>query len=225
MSVDAVRGGVPASPDPSGMRQSYEVPGLTEAEASSDPFEQFDRWFADATEAGIKEPNAMTLATVDADGVPDARVVLLKGVGPDDGFRFYTNLRSRKAEELAAHAEAALVFYWDKLDRAVRIRGSVVPLDDAANDAYFASRPRGSQLGAWVSPQSAVIPGRSFLKEEQARREADFEGSDVPRPPHWGGYAVMPRVIEFWQGQPSRLHDRLRYERAGGGWTRVRLAP
>ncbi|BAM02340.1 pyridoxamine 5'-phosphate oxidase [Phycisphaera mikurensis] len=207
------------------MRQPYEVPGLTEEAAAGDPFVQFDRWFADAAEAGIKEPNAMTLATVDAGGLPDARVVLLKGVGPEDGFRFYTNKRSRKADELAARAEAALVFYWDALDRSVRVRGRVVELDDAANDAYFAQRPRGSQLGAWVSPQSSIIPDRGHLAAEQARREAEFSGRDVPRPPHWGGYAVMPRAIEFWQGQPSRLHDRLRYERSDGGWSRVRLAP
>ena len=201
MSTDAVRGGVPA-PDPAAMRQGYEVPGLTEEEAPADPFELFDRWFADATGAGIKEPNAMTLATVDAVGSPDARVVLLKGVGPEDGFRFYTNKRSRKAAELAARAEAALVFYWDALDRSVRVRGAVEELDAAANDAYFASRPRGSRIGAWVSPQSEVIDGRGFLYAEQARREAEFAGGEVPRPPHWGGYAVLPRVVEFWQGQP-----------------------
>lgn len=218
MSVDAV-------PDPADMRQGYDVPGLTEGAAAADPFEQFERWFADAADVGIKEPNAMTLATVDRAGVPDARVVLLKGVSAAEGFCFYTNKRSAKAAELNARAAAALVFYWDLLDRSVRIRGAVQALEDAANDAYFAKRPRGSQLGAWVSPQSAVIDDRAFLADEQARREAEFEGREVPRPPHWGGYAVIPHTVEFWQGQPSRLHDRLRYARDGDGWSRVRLAP
>lgn len=228
MSVDAVHAHSqePANPpDPAGMRQSYEVPGLSEAEASADPFAQFDRWFGDATRAGIKEPNAMTLATVDAEGVPDARVVLLKGLSPAEGFCFYTNKRSAKAGEIALSPRAALVFYWDALDRSVRVRGPVRELDPAANDAYFAQRPRGSQLGAWVSPQSTVIPDRAFLQREQARLEAEFADGPIVRPPHWGGYAVMPRTLEFWQGQPSRLHDRLRYEREGEGWKRVRLAP
>ena len=225
MSGDAVPDPRRGPLDPADMRQGYEVPGLLEAEAADEPYAQFDRWFREAAAAGIKEPNAMTLATVDAAGLPDARVVLLKGVGPGRGFCFYTNRRSRKAEELAAVGEAALVFYWDLPDRSVRVRGACVRLGDEDDDAYFAKRPRGSQLGAWVSPQSSVIPGRGFLREEQARREREFAGREVPRPPHWGGYAVMPRSVEFWQGQPSRLHDRLRYERDGDRWTRVRLAP
>ena len=213
---------------PADMRQSYDVPGLTEAEAGPEPMPLFHRWFADAEAAGVKEPNAMTVATVDAAGLPDARVVLLKGfdgptgaLGP--GFRFFTNYDSQKGRQLGDVPHAALVFYWDALDRQVRVRGSAHRLDAAESDAYFRSRPRGSRLGAWASPQSSVIPARSTLRAAYTAAEARH-GEALQRPPTWGGYTVRADAIEFWQGQPGRLHDRLRYTRVEQGWRRERLA-
>jgi pyridoxamine 5'-phosphate oxidase len=209
------------------LRQPYAVPGLDEADLRASPFDQFQMWFTQAKASGIKEPNAMTLATADADGVPDARIVLLKGLNPASGFAFYGNYTSAKAAQLDAQPAAALVFYWDRQDRQVRVRGSVQRLPDATNDRYFRSRPRGSQIGAWVSPQSRVIGGRDVLRQREAELLGQYAGGDVPRPPHWGGWAVRPQRIEFWQGQPSRLHDRLVYIRHADDeqWTVQRLAP
>ncbi|MEM8782907.1 MAG: pyridoxamine 5'-phosphate oxidase [Planctomycetota bacterium] len=207
------------------LRQPYNVPGLRESDLLGSPFDQFQMWFTQAKAAGIKEPNAMTLATASADGVPDARIVLLKGLSPQSGFAFYTNYDSVKAKQLEANPRATLVFYWDRLDRQIRVQGGVHRLPDAANDRYFAQRPRGSQIGAWVSPQSSVIPDRDVLAKREAELVERYEGQDVPRPLHWGGYAVLPERIEFWQGQPSRLHDRLVYVRDGEAWKVERLAP
>lgn len=192
--------------------------------APDDPLALFALWFEAARTHPIAQPEAMTLATVDADGLPDARTVLMRGV-EGGGFRFFTNYTSAKGQALAAHAYAALLFHWEPLERQVRIRGPVTRLDAAASDAYFRGRPRLSQLGAWASPQSSVIADRTELERRVAEVEARFAGHDVPRPPHWGGFHVHPESIEFWQGQPGRLHDRLRYRQSGDGWVRERLAP
>lgn len=205
------------------LRKEYTRRGLDEAEAGDDPFEQFRLWFDQALAAGVPEPNAMTLATIAADGRLSARVVLLKGFDRR-GFVFYTNYRSRKASDLAATGVAALVFFWPELERQIRIEGSVEQAAAAESDAYFASRPLGSRWGAWASPQSQVIAGRETLDQRLAEIQERWD-DDPPRPPHWGGYRVLPDTLEFWQGRPSRLHDRLRYRLQGDAWIRERLAP
>lgn len=212
--------------DIAALRQSYAAQPLTEEVVSKDPVEQFTLWFEQAASAGIKEPNAMTLATVTSAGTPAARVVLLKGV-EQEGFVFYTNYESDKGEQLAANPAAALVFWWEPLYRQVRIEGTVEKVDEAVSTAYFQSRPRGSQVGAWASPQSRIIDNRDLLTAEVELLETKYQGQEIlPRPPHWGGYLLTPSIIEFWQGQPNRLHDRLRYKRlAEGGWQLERLAP
>lgn len=198
---------------------------LADADALSDPFEQFTVWLGDAHKAGIQQPNAMTLSTVDAGGRPDARVVLLKGLD-DRGLTFYTNRTSAKGRQLAANPQAALTFYWDLLERQVRVHGTVEWTTDEESDEYFQSRPRGSQLGAIVSEQSTVIPGRESLERALADLDARTGGGPLQRPRGWGGYRVIPATFEFWQGRPNRLHDRIRYRRADrGAWTRERLAP
>ncbi|HEX7327575.1 MAG TPA: pyridoxamine 5'-phosphate oxidase [Casimicrobiaceae bacterium] len=196
---------------------------LDERNADADPFRQFARWFDEARAAGIRDPNAMALASVGAGGQPSLRIVLLKGVD-DRGFVFYTNYASRKARELGAGAGAALLFFWAELERQVRIEGAVERVGGPESDAYFATRPRDSQLGAWASPQSSPIPDRAWLDASYAECAARFEGR-VPRPPHWGGFRVIPARFEFWQGRASRLHDRLVWTRAATGWTLGRLAP
>lgn len=199
------------------------MPELRRDQLDPDPFAQFAAWFERAAEE-VALPEAMTLATVDAEGRPDARMVLLKGAGPE-GFRFFTNYESAKARQLAATPYAALVVYWRDLDRQVRARGEVERLSAAESDAYFATRPRASQLGAWASPQSRPIESRERLDELIAEHEARFEGQEVPRPPHWGGYLLRAESIEFWQGQHGRLHDRFRYVREAESWRIERLAP
>lgn len=206
------------------MRENYTAGQLVEQEVASSPFVQFESWFAEAQSAGLYEPNAMTVVSVSPDGQPSARMVLLKGFS-EDGLVFYTHYHSRKAREMLATQKVAAVFFWGPLERQVRIEGDVHKADPAVSDAYFASRPRGSQLGAHVSPQSEVIPDRDYLVQRQAQLEAQFEGRDIPRPEDWGGLVIVPRMFEFWQGRPSRLHDRIRYDLQEQNWYYQRLAP
>lgn len=206
-------------------RENYTQADLLESTVSPDPIKQFKQWFDDAVSAQIREPNAMTLATVSPDGKPAARIVLLKGVDAN-GFVFYTNYGSRKGKELAQTPWAALVFLWATLERQVRIEGKVHRVSDTETEAYFYSRPRGSQLGAWASPQSEVIGDRQCLEQELERLESHYADQIIPRPPHWGGFRVYPTQIEFWQGRPNRLHDRLNYRRMQDEhWILERLAP
>lgn len=205
------------------LRQEYMRAGLAESEADPDPIRQFERWFEDALRARLPLPNAMTLATVSAAGAPAARAVLLKGI-ERGGFVFHTNYLSRKGRELEARATACLVFLWSELERQVRIEGGVERVSAQDSDDYFATRPLGARLSAWASEQSKPVPSREMLEKsmEEARRRY---GERPPRPPHWGGYRVLPQAIEFWQGRADRLHDRLLYTRDGGGWRIERLAP
>jgi pyridoxamine 5'-phosphate oxidase len=197
---------------------------LTEADAGPDPIRFFGRWFDEAAESGAPLPEAMTLATATPAGRPSARMVLLKGFGPQ-GFVFFTNFESRKAEDLAGNPHAALTFHWPALERQVRIEGVVARTADSEADDYFSTRPRGSRIGAWASPQSRVIDSRDELQSEVARRTKEFGREEIPRPPFWGGFRVAPDRIEFWQGRRDRLHDRLVYVRTSGGWDVRRLAP
>jgi pyridoxamine 5'-phosphate oxidase len=205
------------------LRQEYMRAGLSEADAQRDPIRQFELWFEDALRARLPLPNAMTLATVDGSGAPSARVVLLKGVD-QGGFVFYTNYASRKARELAARGSACLVFMWSELERQVRIEGGVGRVSGQESDAYFASRPLGARLSAWASAQSERVASREVLETAMAKARQRY-GDSPPRPPHWGGYRVLPQAIEFWQGRADRLHDRLLYRNNATGWTIERLAP
>jgi pyridoxamine 5'-phosphate oxidase len=207
----------------SDLRQEYMRAGLSESHADPDPLRQFDIWLREAVQAGLPLPNAMTLATVDAAGNPAARIVLLKGL-ERGGFAFYTNYRSRKGRQLEARPAACLVFQWSELERQVRVEGAVEKVSAAESDAYFASRPLGARFSAWASEQSEVVPSRKTLEDEVAHAKQRY-GDNPPRPPHWGGYRVLPRSIEFWQGRADRLHDRLLYTRAAAGWRIERLAP
>jgi pyridoxamine 5'-phosphate oxidase len=198
--------------------------GLDPARVAPDPIEQIRAWLEAARAAELHEPEAMTVATVDERGRPTSRYVLLRGLD-ERGLAFYTNYASAKGRDLDARPYAALTIGWLPLYRAVRVEGPVERLPEGDSDAYFASRPRGSQISAWASPQSAVIPSREVLERAVADAEARFAGGDVPRPPHWGGYVVRPERVELWEGRPNRLHDRVRYERDGDGWRIERLAP
>ena len=209
----------------SDLRQNYTLAGLNEADAAKDPIEQFASWFQEALEAQLKEPNAMTLATISPDGFPSARIVLLKHFDAA-GLVFYTNYDSTKGQHLQQNPRAALVFWWAELERQVRIEGKVEKMPERDSDRYFNSRPRNSQLGAWVSAQSEVIPNREILEQKFTQLQQEYANKDIPRPSHWGGFRLIPAIIEFWQGRPSRLHDRLRYRLLQDGtWLRERLSP
>ncbi|WP_263840090.1 pyridoxamine 5'-phosphate oxidase [Salinibacter sp.] len=209
------------------LRQEYARAELSRDHVTDDPIKQFRAWFDEAEDAELEEPNAMTLATAATDGTPSARIVLLKGLD-DRGFHFYTNYESRKGTDLSQNPHAALVFLWKPLERQVRIEGTVERLPAEESTEYFHRRPRGAQMGAWASPQSRVVDSRADLEENLDTVKAEYEDEDeIPRPSHWGGYVVRPTEIEFWQGRPNRLHDRLRYRRSdpAGDWTLERLAP
>jgi pyridoxamine 5'-phosphate oxidase len=210
--------------DASSLRQEYTSAGLDKADVDPDPIVQFDEWFENAVEADLYEPNAMILATATNDGKPSARTVLLKGYD-ERGFVFYTNYEGRKAKEIEVNPACALLFYWGELERQVRIEGRATRLSGQESDAYFASRPPGSRLGAWASEQSHPVEDRSILEERVRALQAEYEGREIPRPPFWGGYRIKPDTIEFWQGRENRLHDRIVYYRSGRGWKIVRLQP
>ena len=208
-----------------GSRHDYDQASLAESEVESDPIRQFRAWYDQAVAAGLAEPNAMTVATSGRDGRPSARVVLMRGFD-DRGFAFFTNYDSRKGSEIEANPFACCVFFWQAMERQVRVEGAVVRVPESESDEYFAGRPRMSKLGAWVSHQSGVVAGREVLETEMKALQDRYPGDEVPRPPHWGGYRVVPDAVEFWQGRRSRLHDRLIYRRAdAGGWKVERLSP
>ncbi|MBU3610588.1 pyridoxamine 5'-phosphate oxidase [Polynucleobacter wuianus] len=205
------------------LRKNYTFGQLSETEVPHQPLSLFQLWFDQAVKAECPEPNSMTLATADKAGNPSARIVLLKGAD-ENGFTFFTNYESQKGQELAARPQAALLFHWHELERQVRIKGLVERVSPEESDQYFHSRPPASRIGAWASPQSAAIPSRAFLEEAEKRFKSEF-GDAPPRPAHWGGYRLRPTEIEFWQGRPSRLHDRIHYKLDGGNWNISRLAP
>ena len=205
------------------VRREYMYAGLTDAEAARDPIEQFERWMSDALAHALPVSNAMTLATVTPEGLPDARIVLLKGID-DGGFVFFTNYESAKGHQIAALPQGCLVFFWVELERQVRATGRIEKVGVAESDAYYASRPLGSRLSAWASSQSSRVPARRYLEDALSAAEKEH-GANPPRPPYWGGYRLVPDSVEFWQGRPNRLHDRLLYTRSGSTWTIGRLAP
>lgn len=206
------------------LRVSYDLDSLIEDTAPAEPYELFNAWLQDALKHQLPEPNAMTLATAGADGGPSARTVLLKGFDAQ-GFHFFTNYESRKGHEIALNARASAVFLWTQRHHQVSIRGTISKLPRSEAESYFSARPRGHQIGAWVSEQSRVIPGRKWLEQRQLEMEQRFADQEIPCPPHWGGYALIADEIEFWQGRVSRLHDRLRYTKTDSSWSLARLSP
>lgn len=208
-----------------GIRKDYIKQTLLEKDVDDNPFIQFNKWWDEAIKSELEEINAMTLATATVNGVPSARIVLLKSVS-EEGFVFFTNYNSQKGKELLENPNACLVFFWKELERQVRISGKVKKISADESDEYFSSRPEGSRIGAWASPQSSVIRSREMIEENTIKYVQQFEGKNIPRPPHWGGYIVIPSVIEIWQGRPNRLHDRLQYTlNEQGAWKIERLAP
>jgi pyridoxamine 5'-phosphate oxidase len=210
--------------DAANLRREYTHAGLDKTDMNPDPMVQFGTWFENVVDANLHEPNAMILATATGEGRPSVRTVLLKGYD-GRGFVFYTNYEGRKARELEANPACALLFYWGELERQVRVEGRAGRIPGEESDAYFASRPRGSRLGAWASEQSRPVTDRDVLEERARALEKEYEGRDIPRPPFWGGYRVEPYAIEFWQGRENRLHDRISYRRENGGWRLERLQP
>ncbi|SFB08288.1 pyridoxamine 5'-phosphate oxidase [Algoriphagus aquimarinus] len=209
--------------DISAIRKDYTIKSLDISDVNLDPIAQFKSWFDEAINAEVLEVNAMTVSTIGLDGIPNARILLLKGI--DSGFVFFTNYQSEKGKELEKHNSASLTFFWPELERQVRVRGFVEKVSEKESDTYFFSRPIGSQIGAWVSPQSQIITSRDDLSSKQVDVEKEFEAKQMARPPHWGGYRLMASTIEFWQGRPSRLHDRIKYKLHEGEWVIDRLAP
>lgn len=206
------------------LRKEYKLRSLSETDVDIDPIKQFQNWWNEALQSNVEEPNAMTLATSTKSGKPSARIVLLKGLN-NNGFIFFTNYESRKGKEVAENPNVALIFFWKELERQVRIEGSIKKLSEKENDDYFILRPEQSRIGAWSSPQSSVIKNRAVLEQMYEKYTLQFTDGVILRPPHWGGYIVTPDVIEFWQGRPNRLHDRLRYSLSNGKWNIDRLAP
>ena len=207
------------------IRKDYKLQSLSEEDTSDNPLSQFEKWWKEALDSGVDEVNAMTLATASADGMPDARIVLLKGYD-ERGFTFFTNYHSAKGQQLLENPRACLVFFWKELERQIRISGLVEQVSDKESDEYFDSRPEGSRIGAWTSPQSQPIISREWLEQNEKKIQKEFAGEPIPRPEHWGGYRVKPTHIEFWQGRPSRLHDRISYSlQVKGNWNIQRLAP
>lgn len=212
------------SEEVSRLRQEYEAEGLVESTMADDPITQFESWFAGVVAAGLPEPNAFVLATVDPDGAPSARAVLMKGL-EDDGLVFYTGSESRKSRAMRSNGRAAATFVWTPLHRQVRFEGTVTEVDPESADAYFATRPRGAQIAAHASLQSEPVGGREMLDDRFEQLTARFGDSEIPRPSHWGGWRLTPSSVEFWQGQPNRFHDRVVYSRSGSGWSKQRLSP
>ena len=206
------------------IRKEYKLHTLDENEVEKNAIKQFGKWWDDAIKSDINEVNAMTLATATPDGKPSARIVLLKGYD-ENGFVFFTNYQSHKGKELAENPQACIVFFWKELERQVRVEGRVKKINAVESDAYFNSRPVGSRIGAWASPQSSVIAAREIIEQEAIKYEQQFATENIPRPAHWGGYCLQPQLIEFWQGRPSRLHDRIQYTKINDSWKIERLAP
>jgi len=210
--------------DLASLREEYKMNELHEESVFRNPIEQFNTWFEEVLKAHVEEPNAMTLSTVNHDGIPSSRVVLLKGI-EDDGFVFFTNYSSAKGSDIESNPHVALNFFWKELQRQVRVQGVAHRLSAEKSDAYFLSRPYGSQEGAWASPQSKVIGSRAELDERMEKIKSEFKSKEMCRPPFWGGFVVVPVAIEFWQGRPNRLHDRIQFRKEGNEWRIVRLAP